>query len=85
MCVKGVMQQAHAVNGQKMHQGADNGMMFSDRTLKNVNGSKISKGKRRSHEQRMIGIYIGKKFLLANVGIEPKTFALLARRSNQLS
>jgi len=44
MCVKGVMQQAHAVNGQKMHQGADNGMMFSDRALKNVNGSKISKG-----------------------------------------
>ena len=84
--MKGVMQQAHAVNGEKMHQGADNGMMFSDRALKNVNGSKISKGKRRSHEQRMIGIYImGKNSILANVGIEPKTFALLARRSNQLS
>ena len=26
-----------------------------------------------------------KKWVLANVGIEPKTFALLARRSNQLS
>ncbi|TFK60313.1 hypothetical protein BDN72DRAFT_535131 [Pluteus cervinus] len=26
-----------------------------------------------------------KKHSLANVGIEPKTFALLARRSNQLS
>jgi hypothetical protein len=26
-----------------------------------------------------------KKNLMANVGIEPKTFALLARRSNQLS
>ena len=26
-----------------------------------------------------------KKSLMANVGIEPKTFALLARRSNQLS
>ena len=82
--MKGVMQQAHAVNGQKMHQGADNGMMFSDRALKNVNGSKISKGKRRSHEQRMISD-LGKKSILANVGIEPKTFALLARRSNQLS
>jgi hypothetical protein len=26
-----------------------------------------------------------KKHSMANVGIEPKTFALLARRSNQLS
>ena len=38
-----------------------------------------------SDKARSDGKFYKKRYKLANVGIEPKTFALLARRSNQLS
>ncbi|KAG5717592.1 hypothetical protein E4T56_gene5240, partial [Termitomyces sp. T112] len=46
-------------------------------------GARFNSGCVHTDESRMCFFFAN--YELANVGIEPKTFALLARRSNQLS
>ena len=48
------------------------------------NDHPVTKSDRNTADHKAL-IQKKKKFSMANVGIEPKTFALLARRSNQLS